>query len=286
MQNDISGLIRQLSTELRQIKNAQPDQESLTIVSHVLAKPNTWLLAHSDEAMPNKARSQALRIARQRRSGIPLAYILGNAIFFGRPFIVNRHVLIPRPETEELVEIILKDIMRDQHVPNLLIADIGTGSGCIVISLLLELRRRGVVARGTSIDISEKALRVSKENAHKHHVLSAVRFIQGNLTEPLRRKVDVLVANLPYLATAELTEPSIAAEPRTALWGGADGLDLIRSLIEQLPRKLTTNGTAYLEIGFRQGRSVKNMAHANGLYADILPDLSGRDRFARIRHKG
>lgn len=212
--------------------------------------------------------------------GEPLAYVLGHACFFGRRIMVNSSVLVPRPETEELVALILECkelwcIARPQ------IADVGTGSGCIAITLALERP----LARLRAVDCDLPALETARHNAKQWGVLDKIEFMQGDLLSGFAEAgLHAVVANLPYVPTRDLDslERSVRDfEPRFALDGGSDGLALVRRITQQALKALAPGGRLFLEIGFDQGPALLAMLEEEGWSsAKVLPDLQGRDRFA------
>ncbi len=214
----------------------------------------------------------------------PVAYLTGVREFFGRPFRVTRDVLIPRPETELLVEVVL-GLPSRPSAPT--VADVGTGSGCIAVTLALEWR----AARIQASDVSLAALEVAAENARVHGVGERVTFRHGPLLSAGRGPFDVIVANLPYVPTRDRAalEPEVAAhEPAVALFGGADGLDVIGALVEDAASALNVGGVLALEIG--QGQADAVCAHIErtpGLtVVDVHPDLRGVPRVVLAARTG
>lgn len=216
--------------------------------------------------------------------GEPVQYIIGCWDFFGREFLTDKRALIPRPETEFLVEQILAcDILREEESPG--IVDIGTGSGCIIITLALELNRKG---RFLGIDISSDALSLAKENLQKHGLEESVLLTDMELSDVIEpMSVDLIVANLPYVTSLEyenLPDHVKNYEPRMALEAGPDGMSVIEIVAEDSFAALKPNGFLFLEIGINQGRSVAELMREFG-YEDVqvIQDLSGRDRIVRGR---
>ncbi len=223
---------------------------------------------------------------RRMAAGEPLAYVLGDAEFMGRRFVVDRRVLVPRPETEELVGHVLACAPLWQ-IPAPMVADIGTGSGCIALTLAAE--RPAAVVMG--VDLSEAALAVARGNAERLELGARVRFEQRDLLGGVSgASLDGVVANLPYIARGELAglpKTVRAYEPESALDGGADGLDLVRRLAGQARVALRPGGWLFLEIGAAQGPLTREYLSALG-YADVAiePDLAGRARVAIARTPG
>jgi release factor glutamine methyltransferase len=210
------------------------------------------------------------RLLERRLQGEPAAYITGRREFYGLDFEVNPAVLIPRPESELLVE---KALSIAENRPLFTIADIGTGSGAIAVSLAVNLPHTVIYAA----DISAVALKVTRLNCLKHSVADRVRLLQGNLLEPLSEPVDLIVANLPYVRESELN-PGL--EPPLALDGGADGTESIEQLCRQAGDKLKPGGWLLLEIGQGQREAVTAILH--NIFpegeVEVIPDLAGIDR--------
>jgi release factor glutamine methyltransferase len=210
------------------------------------------------------------RLLERRLQGEPAAYITGRREFYGLDFEVNPAVLIPRPESELLVE---KALSIAENRPLFTIADIGTGSGAIAVSLAVNLPHTVIYAA----DISAAALKVTRLNCLKHSVADRVRLLQGNLLEPLSEPVDLIVANLPYVRESELN-PGL--EPPLALDGGADGTESIEQLCRQAGDKLKPGGWLLLEIGQGQREAVTAILH--NMFpegeVEVIPDLAGIDR--------
>ena len=206
------------------------------------------LYARYEDAIEPQVAEQFEALVTRRLGREPSAYITGRREFYGLEFKVTPDVLIPRPETEQVVESALKLARYEPQRARLRIADIGTGSGAIAVSLAKALPRAEVSAT----DISRAALGVAAENARRHGVERRIAFRAGHLLTPLHDYVDLIVANLPYVTTADWSrlEPELREhEPRLALDGGSDGLDLIRDLLRQAPRYLRPGGHVLLEIG-------------------------------------
>jgi len=189
--------------------------------------------------------SQIKKNLRKRISGIPLSHITKKREFFGIDFFVNENVLIPRQESELLVEEVIAFCRKHQKT-NLTVVDVGTGSGALAISIAKNLENVNVIAT----DISQKALQVARKNAEKIHVSNKISFLHSNLLENLKTPANVIVANLPYLSTSEINTLSLEVkkEPEIALFGGENGIDLIEKLIRQTPKHLKKNGKLILEI--------------------------------------
>jgi release factor glutamine methyltransferase len=215
---------------------------------------------------------------RRRSQGVPLAYLRQWQEFYGRRFFVDERVLIPRPETELLVEEALR--LAPDFPPDMRIADVGTGSGCVAITLALELPRAQLFAT----DISPDALMVVQRNANAFGVHDRICFLTGDLLIPLQQKVDWILANLPYIAQERWQqESSLACEPRVALVGEGDGTGTICRLLRQALPWLNHPGRMLVEIGEDQGGlAEKAKSFLPGAEVDLLLDLAGLPRLLRI----
>jgi len=226
---------------------------------------------YQDLEMNSKQEKVFKSALKRREKGEPLAYIFKSASFYGYDFFVNKNVLIPRPETEELVNFALMSINKNSKV-----LDIGTGSGAIAITIAKEIN-----AKVTAVDISRKALRVARKNAKLNQI--NVRFLQSNLFSKLNNeKFDVIISNPPYItneAYQGLEKTVKEYEPKLALVGGEDGLKFYKKIIEDAHKHLNNDGKVFFEIGYDQADSVKKLLIDNG-YKNVQSkkDLYGNDR--------
>ena len=234
--------------------------ESEVIIRKVLGLDRNNFFATLDNPISMRKTSQIKKNLQQRISGIPLSYITKNREFFGIDFFVNEHVLIPRQESELLVEKVIS-FCKKQKKTKFTIADIGTGSGALAISIAKNLNNVNLIA----IDISDKALQIAKKNAKNINLSTKISFLRSNLLENLKTPVDVIVANLPYISTGEMHTLSLEVkkEPTIALLGGEDGTDLITKLIRQSPKYLKKNGKLILEISPSQKNIVFSLIKEN-----------------------
>jgi release factor glutamine methyltransferase len=242
-----------------------------------MGRPREWLLSHPESLIPTEnARSFASGLQRLA-AGEPLPYVLGWWEFYGRRFTVTPDVLIPRPETELLVEKGLLAI--DEHPSPRLAIDLGTGSGCVGVTLALERRNLEIIAS----DISRAALEVARANAIRHGVEDRFALVNADLAAGLPLADCVLLANLPYVASKEIEQ--LPFEPRLATDGGDTGLVVITRLLGQLALRRPTRTTALLEIGAGQGRALVDLAsaHCRPTRIWLEDDLAGRDRILGMR---
>ncbi|RJO62486.1 MAG: peptide chain release factor N(5)-glutamine methyltransferase [Dehalococcoidia bacterium] len=244
--------------------------EAELLMRHVLKLDAVAFLNNLGRELPSEQERLIDSLAACRLSGKPLAYITGKREFYGLEFVINPSVLIPRPETEHLVEKTLEIASRMRSPA---IADIGTGSGAIAISLALNLPQAWIYAT----DISPEALELARLNARQHKVESRITFLLGDLTAPLPEPVDMLIANLPYVKSLDC---ATSPEPHLALDGGVEGLDVIERLCGSLHGKLKAGGWVLLEIGQGQEERVKRLLSAALPFAQIgtIKDLAGIER--------
>ena len=232
--------------------------EAELLLRHALRQDAVHFFLDFETELSSQQEQLLNTLVERRLSGEPLAYITGKREFYGLEFTVNPRVLIPRPETEHIVD---KTLELVKQIPSPVIADIGTGSGVIAVSLAVNLPH----ARIYAVDISPKALETARDNAERHGVESRIVFLLGDLAAPLPEPVDILIANLPYVKSSDcVTRP----EPHQALDGGKYGLDVIERLCGGLKGKLKPGGWALLEIGQGQEEAV------NGLLVAALPSSS------------
>ncbi len=252
--------------------------EGEILLRHVLGISRAHLFSHPDEEIDSGQEAALKRALARRMRGEPTAYITGHREFYGLDFIVDRSVLIPRPESELLVE---KAIALAKKRPISKIADIGTGSGAIAVSLAVNLP--GVTVYAT--DISARALQVAGKNCQKHGVADRVILLHGDMLGPLPESIDLIIANLPYVRASGLpVEGPLSYEPPLALNGGKDGLDSIRLFCRQAGEKLSQRGCLLLEIGQGQAERVSAFLKKEfpGAGIEIDRDLAGIERVVSL----
>jgi len=277
---NLKQALAQIRRTLASHQTEEPDIDAELLLRHATNLNKDKLYVQYNRELTDKESHLLYDLIQRRVQSEPIAYILGYKEFFGLDFEVNPSVLIPRPETELLVEKAIA-FARQQNIR--LIADVGTGCGAIAIALAKHLPDAKIYA----VDISEDALRTAKTNCKKHDVCNRVTLLHGNLLEPIPKLVDLIIANLPYVKIADwkkLPNGIKANEPKIALNGGADGLDVIENLLAKAKDKLQSNGTMLLEIGYNQGKAALKSAtnYFPEATTEIYTDLAGMDRVISI----
>lgn len=275
------------STQLLATVSDTPALECQVLVSHVLKRSRAWILAHPEYVLHPEQEILLNSYVHQRSEGFALPYILGHWEFYGTDFIVSPAVLIPRPETEMIIDEALDWFLKNKS--RLLsqpfqVVDIGTGSGCIAITLAKYLSDIKILA----IDRSFQALKIARINAIRHHVQHQVHFTAGDLLTSIRGKFSMICANLPYIPSANLDNLAVSrSEPRLALDGGPDGLALIRTMLYASPATLLPPGLVLIETQFDQAETVADLAAQIYPQAEVrvLTDLAGNPRLVRIERR-
>lgn len=267
------------AADLLRPASESPRLDAEVLLSKILKQPKSWLYAHPEDLLDFAAARQFFGAVERRREGVPLAYITGEKEFWSLTLAVDRNVLVPRPETELLVELALCDIPLDAAD----VLDLGTGSGAIALAIASERPNCRIVAT----DASRQALRIARQNAH-HFGFCNVRFLEGDWTEAVAHcgvdAFDVIVSNPPYIASEEPALLSLQHEPERALASGPDGLDAIRILARDCRPLLKPGGLLVLEHGAGQSDEVAALLAAEG-WTDIkcFSDLAGRPRATQAR---
>ena len=255
------------------IKN--PNLDSELILSKVLNKTREQILINFNDFINQKQLQKFNNYLSRRKKNEPIAYILGLKHFWKYKFLINNSVLIPRPDTEIVIEESLKFIKYNKSKK---ILDIGTGSGCIVISLLKERPK----CTATALDISKKAIKVAKTNAKLHHLGNKIEFINIDIDKYTSNKYDLILSNPPYIENVSLNRLDDDVkfyEPKLALSGGFDGYREIKKVIKKSKNLLKVNGKLIIEIGDKQKSQSVMLLRKNGFYVNkIRKDLAGRDR--------
>lgn len=273
-----------LAKATEQLANLGPDQDTSrldaeVLLCHALNVPRVHLYAHSDKAVERADAKRFAALIEARARGVPVAYLIGQREFWSLPLAVNADTLVPRPETELLVELALNTIA---DLPRPRLADIGTGTGAIAVAIAHERPD----AQCLGVDVSSGALSVARENVKR--LAPSVQLIQANWTFAVpERALDIVVSNPPYICRDDphLHEGDVAHEPRIALAAGVDGLNAIRAIVSDAKRCLVSNGWLMLEHGWNQAAAVRRLLREAG-YRDIASeaDLAGHERVTRGRH--
>lgn len=293
MTTSIAEAILQGAHKLRKAGVPEARREAGSLVAYVLDRDRSFILSHAEDPLGQEQTERLRDCVERRAQGEPLQYITGHQEFFGLDFEVTRDVLIPRPETELLVETGLGLLMGRDDAP--FICDVGTGSGCIAVTLLHELREKSG-ARAVAIDISPAALAVAKRNAARHAVTERVDFVISDCfsalspQEPGQSFFDLIVSNPPYVAEhalAGLQREVRDFEPRLALAAGRDGLSIIRRLLLEAGSFLKTGGHFLFEVGFDQSAAVEQLIDRDiWKLLDIHKDLQGIRRAVVLEKPG
>ena len=281
MSISIADALRTASETLKRAGVPEPRREAGSLLSHVIGKDRTFLLSHAEDSLSDTDGERFEELVERRATGEPAQYITGTQDFFGRAFRVTPDVLIPRPETELLVEAAL-EVMGDASS----VCDVGTGSGCIAVTLLCER----LDTRAVALDVSAAALEVARQNAHDHSVADRIEFVLSDCFAALDSaayQFDVIVSNPPYVSAGML--PGLQREvrnhePPIALSPGGDGLKVIRHLLSDAGEFIRGNGYLLMEIGFDQGETVQDLIDRRvWTLKTILPDLQGIPRIVVLR---
>jgi release factor glutamine methyltransferase len=292
----VGELLREGIDRLTASGSESPRLDAELLLGHAIGVDRTAIVAHAEAPVGADAAAAYRANVTRRAAGEPVAYIRGLKEFYGLAFTVDARALIPRPETERLVELAEQEVIRRLAAtarplgsPPVRVLEVGTGSGAIAIALLVAVRRRGAAAEVTTvaIDVSDEALDLARENAVAHAVADQLSFLEADLLPPvIVDPYDIVLGNLPYVRTDALAGLPIAAsfEPAIALDGGPDGLAVIGRLLERLPEALAPDGVALLEIGADQGQAIVGLVATAlpGWRVDVQPDLAGLPRVARL----
>jgi release factor glutamine methyltransferase len=259
------------------------DSDARRLAAEAVGETVTWVLAHPEANLSDAQVAWLDQALARCARGEPLAYVLGFWEFYGRRFHVSPDVLIPRPETELLVQQVLEYLRSNPAASN--VVDVGTGSGCIAVTLAAEVPR----LRALAVDISRPALEIGRTNARTHEVAERIRWVQADLLTAFRTECDVVVANLPYIPRPRLAQLEVARhEPLPALDGGEDGLSALRRLVSGLAGVLRPGGFVAMEIDEGQGNVLKSLLASAFPRAEIRigTDLSGFERFVTLADIG
>ena len=271
-------LLEHGKNQLKQGKIQEYQLDAWLLLEHVFQVSKTWYFVHETEIVDVEKAEQYEALIQRRKNHVPLQQITEEGYFYGMKFYVNQHVLIPRQDTEILVEEVLKlcGSLWKQEENHLQILDLCTGSGCILLSLLANLKQ----AEGTGVDLSLEALEVAKRNARELEI--PAKWLHSDLFEQVDRSYDVIVSNPPYIRTfviEDLMEEFRLHEPRMALDGKEDGLYFYRKIIREAEGYLKPGGILAFEIGYDQGEAVSGLMKKQGYeQIQVVQDLAGLDR--------
>lgn len=273
-----------LSSNSEALKSAQAlglaRLDAQLLLLHVLARPShdrAWLLTHDNDLLPSELANAFNQLAQRRAAGEPLAYLVGHKEFFGLRLAVDAQVLVPRPDTETLVDWALDHLLADDAAVHPRVLDLGTGSGAIALALAHTLQTHGRFARIVAVDASEAALATAQANAVR--LALDVSFLVSDWLGQVDGHFDLIVSNPPYIADADPHLAELTHEPLQALTSGADGLNDLRCIIDQAPAHLQAGGWLLLEHGYDQSEAVRSLLVQHG-FVDVQSrmDLSGIER--------
>lgn len=271
----LSDTLKKAINILKESNMENPISTAKIVLANLLKQSKEYLLIHEKEELNTDCYNEYIEKINKIALGMPMQYITNNQEFMGMDFYVDEHVLIPRPDTEILVEEVLKII---DNKENLDIIDMCTGSGAIAISIAKYAPNNNIYA----IDISTSALDVAKRNAEKNNVNKEIQFINSNMFQNLKIniKADIIVSNPPYIETETIKtlDKQVQNEPKIALDGGNDGLNFYRNILENSKLYLKENGIILMEIGYNQKQTVTNLFKTQFKQVNCIKDLSGNDR--------
>ena len=281
----IGEIINKTKQYLAKYEVLSPRLDAEILLCHVLKKDRLYLYVHFDQPLQNTELDKLREYVLRRAKGEPVAYIIGVKNFLNLEFDIDKNVLIPRPETELLVECAI-NIFKEKKT---ILLDMGTGSGAIILSILYNCPQMS----GLAIDISQVALQVAKKNAEKFSLANRVEFLNCDVRDfpeiEGQKKFPLIVANPPYISASEMKELAreVKLEPAIALDGGADGLDFYRNIVGNIKKILTFDGLLLLEIGCQQAKAVTAMVMEAGFTKHgILKDYAGLDRIVWLAGDG
>ena len=272
---NIENILNKGTSILKASKIANPYLDSEILLSESINRDKKHIILNPKEILENKQLNNFNSLIERRRKGEPIAYLINKKEFWKNEFYVNENVLIPRPDTELIIDQVLKIYSKNSQLQ---ILDIGTGSGCILLSILKERTS----FYGTGIDISKKSINVSKFNANRLKLDNRVKFYNSDVDNFKIGKYDLIVSNPPYielLSLKYLEKDIVNFEPKLALSGGFDGFSKIRKVISKASTLIKKNGKLILEIGFKQRNKVKEILKKEGFYINrTLKDYGNNDR--------
>ena len=272
---NIENILIEGTNTLKQSGVSNPQLDCEILLSNSINKDKKYIILNPKQILNDGQLSDFKSLIEKRKKGEPIAYLINKKEFWNNEFFVNKDVLIPRPDTELIVEEVLKIYSKNTHLQ---VLDIGTGSGCILLSILKERK----YFYGTGIDISKKSINVSKFNAKKLNLENRVNFFHSSVDNFTRGKYDLIVSNPPYIELVSLKyleKDIVNFEPKLALSGGFDGFSKIRKVINKANCLIKKKGKFILEIGFNQKNKVKEILKQEGFYINkAIRDYGNNDR--------
>jgi len=299
----IAQILKKAAAELRLAGSSTPELDAQILLSYTLLKEKSYLLSHPEMPLTNAQYARIKRLINRRKKGEPIAYITRHKEFFGLDLYVNKKVLIPRPESEWLVEKALGSIPKTENrkqpknrllFTDYCILDVGTGSGCLIIAIAKKLEERS--AGLYAADVSQAALRVARKNALEYGVLQEIKFFNSDLfaNKRLPKKYDLIIANLPYVPrenTSPYSPPKLGGarggidyEPKIAIYAGDNGSEIIKRFILESKDRLNIGGTILLELDPRNALEIKNFAKKifPDAEVELSKDLAKWERYLKI----
>lgn len=262
----LTKYLTETANKLKENPHSSANIEARLLISYILQIDINQLFLKDDLDLTIDQKNQLKKLIKRRVNGEPMAYILGRREFYGNDFIIDKNVLDPRCDSEAMIELI-KEQYQNQSLQSLKLIELGIGSGCLIISILMEFK----MWMGIGVDISKKAIIIAKKNCQKFDLTTRLKIINGDLFSKikLKEKFDIIISNPPYIPSAEIKnlQNEVAIfEPKIALDGGLDGLDFYRNIANKSSQFLEKNGSIFLEIGYDQEESVIKIFNIHNFY--------------------
>ena len=262
----LTKYLTETANKLKENPHSSANIEARLLISYILQIDINQLFLKDDLDLTIDQKNQLKKLIKRRANGEPMAYILGRREFYGNDFIIDKNVLDPRCDSEAMIELI-KEQYQNQSLQSLKLIELGIGSGCLIISILMEFK----MWMGIGVDISKKAIIIAKKNCQKFDLTTRLKIINGDLFSKIKlnEKFDIIISNPPYIPSAEIKnlQNEVAIfEPKIALDGGLDGLDFYRNIANKSSQFLEKNGSIFLEIGYDQEESVIKIFNIHNFY--------------------
>lgn len=262
----LTKYLTETANKLKENPHSSANIEARLLISYILQIDINQLFLKDDLDLTIDQKNQLKKLIKRRANGEPMAYILGRREFYGNDFIIDKNVLDPRCDSEAMIELI-KEQYQNQSLQSLKLIELGIGSGCLIISILMEFK----MWIGIGVDISKKAIIIAKKNCQKFDLTTRLKIINGDLFSKIKlnEKFDIIISNPPYIPSAEIKnlQNEVAIfEPKIALDGGLDGLDFYRNIANKSSQFLEKNGSIFLEIGYDQEESVIKIFNIHNFY--------------------